>query len=398
MSTLRRTFFRALHAEDLPPIFWVLWAGAFLNRLGNFVVPFLAIYLTEQRGASAAQAGLLVSLYGLGALLASLTGGALADRLGRRLTMVGALVTSALSMGQFLLASGGFHLALSVVALGFFGELYRPAMQAMVADLVPEGAPRLAAFGALYWAANLGFACSTAVAGLLAAQGFRALFLGDALTTLGFAAVTLLLLPETRPQGPRSGPVQGSWLVPFRDRSFLLFLAANTLLVLCFFQVSSTLPLAVRAAGMTARDFGFLMSINGALIVVLQPLLARWIDRLNPRAMAVLGALLIGSGFASHALATTASTWALGVILWTLGEIVVAPRISALVADLAPVHLRGSYQGALQFGHATGAFLGPLGGGWLLLHLGAPFVWSACGAAGLLSAALFSLRSRRAEP
>jgi MFS family permease len=396
MLTLRRTFFRALHAEDLPPTFWVLWAGAFLNRLGNFVVPFLAIYLTEQRGATAAQAGLLVSLYGLGALAASLTGGALADRIGRRLTMMGALLSSTLAMGQFLLAAGGVHLALSVVALGFFGELYRPAMQAMVADLVPEGAPRLAAFGALYWAANLGFACSTAVAGLLAAQGFRALFLGDALTTLGFAVVTWLLLPETRPEGPRPDRASNLWLVPFRDRSFLLFLAANTLIVLCFFQVSATLPLAVRAAGMTTRDFGFLMSLNGVLIVVLQPIAVRRLGHLAPRTTAIAGALLVGAGFASHALATTAATWTLGVLLWTLGEIVIAPRISAIVADLAPPHLRGSYQGALQFSHATAAFLGPLGGGWLLSHLGASFVWSACGAAGLLAAGLFCLRVRPA--
>jgi MFS family permease len=147
---------------------------------------------------------------------------------------------------------------------------------------------------------------------------------------------------------------------------------------------------------MTTRDFGFLMAINGALIVVLQPILLRQLDRLPPRTTAMLGALLIGAGFASHALATSATTWALGVVLWTLGEIVIAPRISALVADLAPPQLRGSYQGALQFGHATGAFLGPLGGGWLLSHLGASFVWSACGAAGLLSAALFSIRAPRA--
>lgn len=395
MAALRRVFFRALGAEQLPATFWVLWAGAFLNRLGNFVVPFLAIYLTEQRGVSPARAGLLVSLYGAGGLMASLTGGALADRVGRRSTMLGALLASALAMVQLLTAEGGAHLALSVVALGFFGELYRPAMQAMVADLVPEGAPRVAAFGALYWAANFGFACSTMVAGLLASQGFRLLFLGDAAATLGFAAVTLLFLPETRPVARQGDPAAGSPLAPFADRSFLRFLLGNTLLVLCFFQTTSTLPISVRAAGLSTREFGFLMALNGVMIVLLQPLAARLVARLPGRAPAVLGALLIAAGFASHAGATSPLGWALGVALWTLGEIVIAPRISAMVADLAPPHRRGSYQGALQFSHAAGSFLGPLGGGWLLSSHGAPPVWLACGAAGLVAAALFSLPPRR---
>lgn len=392
MAALRRTFLRAMRAEELPPVFWVLWAGAFLNRLGGFVVPFLAIYLTEQRGQSAAEAGGMVALYGLGGLAASLTGGALADRIGRRATMGAALLLSAAAMFQLSMAREGGYLSFSVLALGFFGELFRPALQAMVADLVPEGPPRVAAFGALYWAANFGFACSSVVAGLLAAQGFRWLFLGDALTTLGFAAVVLLLLPETRPARPREQRARGSVLVPFADRSFLLFLMANTLIVLCFFQTNSTLPVAVRGAGLSTREFGFLLALNGVLIVVLQPLAARWLSGLPGRRTLILGALLIGLGFGSHALATSLVGWILGVVLWTLGEIVMAPRISAVVADLAPPALRGSYQGALMFSHAAGSFLGPLGGGWILATRGAPSLWLACGGAALLGATLFARR------
>jgi MFS family permease len=391
MATLRTAFLRALRAEGLPGEFWVLWAGAFLNRLGNFVVPFLAIYLTEQRGKSAAEVGWMVSLYGLGGVAASVTGGALADRVGRRATMGAALLLSAAAMLQLAMAPEGGYLAFSVLALGFFGELFRPAMQAMVADLVPEGPSRVAAFGALYWAANFGFACSSVVAGLLAAKGFRWLFLGDALTTLGFAAVALLLLPETRPARPR-GQAPGSPLAPFGDGSFLLFLLGNTLLVLCFFQTNSTLPVAVRAAGLSTREFGFLLALNGVLIVVLQPLATRWLGRLSGRGALVLGALLIGAGFGSHGLASSLPAWALGVVLWTLGEIAMAPRMSAVVADLAPPTLRGSYQGALMLSHAAGSFLGPLGGGWLLGAWGAPGLWAACGAAALAGALLFARR------
>ncbi|MCU0655156.1 MAG: MFS transporter [Polyangiaceae bacterium] len=393
MAWLRTLLLRSLRAEQLPRVFWVLWAGAFLNRLGGFVVPFLSIFLTEQRGQSPAEVGWLLALYGLGGLAASLSGGALADRVGRRSTLATSLLLSAAAMGQLAWQRDEGMLGVSLLALGFFGELYRPALQAMVADLVPEGPPRVAAFGALYWAANLGFACSTMLAGLLASQSFRMLFLGDALTTLGFAAVALLLLPETRPVSAASSPPR-ALLSPFLDPRFVSFLVANSLLVLCFFQVNSTFPVAVRGAGLSTRTFGALLALNGVMIVVVQPLLTRWLGGLPGGRMLALGALLIGLGFGSHALASSAASWALGIVCWTLGEILIAPRVSAVVADLAPPSLRGSYQGALMFGHASGSFLGPLGGGWLLAHHGPVALWGGCGLAGLIACLMFLRRAR----
>jgi hypothetical protein len=50
----------------LPAAFWYLWTGTLINRLGAFVAPFLAIYLTQGRGLSASYAGLVVGLYGAG--------------------------------------------------------------------------------------------------------------------------------------------------------------------------------------------------------------------------------------------------------------------------------------------------------------------------------------------
>src|SRR4051812_50204881 len=52
--------------RGLPPPFWVLFTGTLVNRVGGFVLVFLAIYLTEVRGLSAAQAGTVISAYGLG--------------------------------------------------------------------------------------------------------------------------------------------------------------------------------------------------------------------------------------------------------------------------------------------------------------------------------------------
>src|SRR5713226_7046525 len=81
----------------LPRGAWILFLGTFLNKFGTFVLPFLAIYMTR-RGYSTSQAGLAIAAYGIGSLCASLIGGHLADRLGRRKTIVLSMFSGAIAM------------------------------------------------------------------------------------------------------------------------------------------------------------------------------------------------------------------------------------------------------------------------------------------------------------
>jgi len=83
---------------SLPPTYWTIWLGTLVNRMGGFVVPFLALYITQKRHASEAAAGLVVSLYGAGNIVASLVGGTMTDRLGRRATMLVSLFGGAAAM------------------------------------------------------------------------------------------------------------------------------------------------------------------------------------------------------------------------------------------------------------------------------------------------------------
>src|SRR5437762_4352893 len=80
----------------LPRGAWILFFGTFLNKFGTFVVPFLAIYMTRL-GYSAGQAGLPIAAYGIGTLGACLLGGSLADRIGRRKTIVLSMFSAAVA-------------------------------------------------------------------------------------------------------------------------------------------------------------------------------------------------------------------------------------------------------------------------------------------------------------
>ena len=131
----------------LPRGAWILFFGTFLNKFGTFVLPFLAIYMTRL-GFTASQAGLAIGSYGVGTLGACLLGGYLADRLGRRRTIVLSMGSGALAL---LILSQVRSLPLIVLFSGLAGltaELYRPASTALLADLVPAG-QRVTAFAAV---------------------------------------------------------------------------------------------------------------------------------------------------------------------------------------------------------------------------------------------------------
>jgi predicted MFS family arabinose efflux permease len=84
--------------SGLPTTFWWLWAGTLVNRAGAFVLPFLAFYLTDDLDLTPSYVGLVLGAYGLGSVVASLGGGVLADRLGRRPVLLGSQVSTAATM------------------------------------------------------------------------------------------------------------------------------------------------------------------------------------------------------------------------------------------------------------------------------------------------------------
>jgi predicted MFS family arabinose efflux permease len=86
----------------LPRVYWLLWTGALINRVGGTVFALLSIYLTRVRGLSPELAGLVLSLYAGGTTVAGPVGGVLADRIGRRATLI--LATS--GAGTFMLMLG----------------------------------------------------------------------------------------------------------------------------------------------------------------------------------------------------------------------------------------------------------------------------------------------------
>jgi MFS family permease len=375
----------------LPRVYWALWTGMLLNRLGGTVFFFLSLYLTRERGLRPELAGLVISLYAAGGMVSGPVGGALADRIGRRATLL--LGTSVAGVLMLALGFARSTVAIAVIApfLGFFSDLCRPALQAAVSDVVRPG-DRTRAFGFLYWAINLGFAGASAFGGVLAERHFALLFVIDAVSTFAYGAIVFLGVRETRPEGvgqARGGAVLAPLAAPFRDRPFVAFVLVHLLLLLAFSQVIVALPLDMSAHGLGLSEVGWLMGLNGLYIVLAQPLALRFLSGLPQVRWLVGGAIFTGLGLGATAFAGGPWVYALSGLLWTLGEIGFSTGAPALVADFAPRERRGAYQGTFALAWGIASVAGPALGTVVLARLGATALWVGCLGVSLVAAVLY---------
>jgi len=233
--------------RELPRAFWVLFAGTLVNRVGGFVLVFLAIYLTDGRGLSAAQAGTVMAAYGLGAIAGGPFGGALSDRIGRKPTLTASLFGGGVSMLALGLATSTSGIVAAAIVTGLLYEMYRPVVSATVADVV-SGDDRPRAYALIYWAVNIGASIAPIVGGVIAARSYRVLFAADAATTALYGLIVWAALPETRPSDARSATGRPSILRTIAgDPVFVAACVLNFAFSIVFFQSFVTLPIDVRA-------------------------------------------------------------------------------------------------------------------------------------------------------
>jgi MFS family permease len=382
--------------EGIPRVFWTLWAGTLVNRAGTFVMPLLFVYLTQVRGLPLPVAGTVVSLHGFGALFGGLSGGALADRIGRRAVMLFSLLTGAVFMLALAAARAVPHVAATTLLLGFFTEMYRPAVNALVADVVPT-AHRMKAFGLQYWATNLGFSFAAIVGGYMAKRNFATLFVVDAATTLVLAIIVWRSVPESRPAEARIDP-PGHLFTPFLDPRYLPFLVLNFAVALVFFQHLSALPEDMRQKGLTTEHFGLAVATNCVMIVLFQPAVTKWVASVPRAALLAIASALTGLGFGATTLATTLPSYVATVAVWTLAEIVFAPVNASIVAELSPTHLRGRYQGAFGITWSFAAMGAPALSSRIIPATSPRTFWLLCLGAGLATAFLHAVFTARYLP
>ncbi|TVZ03666.1 MFS transporter [Trebonia kvetii] len=378
----------------LPRQVRILAAARAVNQLGAFSLAFLTVLLSRDLGASLGTAGAVAALFGLATIPSRLLGGHLADRLGRRRTILAGLAGCAAAQLGIAAAPDTAVAAGCAVLLGFAFELYEPPSQAMIADATRPD-QRAPAYALLTTALAVGNMGAGLVAAAVGRSGLRWLFVVDAASCLGCALIVYLWLPADRlgstpPARERHGdpgerPDSGA--SPWRDPALLAMTAAGTVFALVSMVMLVGLPLSAAANGLDPASVGL---VTGTLTLVLgRPLLqSKPLTGLSHPAAAAAGFTLLGTGMAGYAVAHSLAALFAPTVAWAIGNLLLTGRAFAVVTALAPPGATARYLAVygLSWGIATVA--APLLATRVIGSLGSAALWTASSALCLAMAAV----------
>ncbi|MEU8201088.1 MFS transporter [Streptosporangium sp. NPDC049046] len=391
--------------REAPRAVKALLFGGFISRLAAFIQIYLVLFLTD-RGFSATQAGLALGVYGAGAVVGSLAGGSLSDRLGARAVTLISMGGSALLIVSILYAPTYALLLAAVFMVSTVGQFYRPAAQTMLTELTPRH--RVVMITAMYrLGLNLGMTAAPLIGAALLAVSYNALFWGEAAAALIFGGIVMFALPRRAPKAVRAAARQAEaeaakaastegrsgYLAVFADWRYSVYLLAMLLTSIVYCQYTATLPLDISAAGLSLWWYGAAVSLNGLIVITCELAMTKVVQKWPIRLTALLGLGLVSVGYAIYAISPLPIWFMLGTLVWTLSEIIGGPTTFAYPALAGPERLRGRYIGAMQSVFGLGTAIGPVIGTLVWFQVGrSVWLWAALLSAIATVAGLIGMR------
>ncbi len=386
------------HPRKSPPLFkrltsrtGIVLMSVFLNFAGfTLIIPVLPFSVARYAAQPdiAFWVALILAIYALCSFVAAPVLGAMSDRYGRRPVLMLSLCGSAIGFAVFGIGGALWVLVLGRIIEGLTAGSIS-AIYAYVADTY-SSAERGPAFGMLGVAGGLGFMLGPVLGGLLGQVSLSAPLYGAAGLALLNAVLVQCCMPESHPPEKRSTRLNwdqfnaiGQLVSALRDRHLRLLFAV----VSCFAFGSVVLQsnLAVLLKELLAFDtsaIGFVLASIGVMDIVSQGLVAtRLLPRFGERRVASAGLFINGLGLILLALLTLYPVLPLlvcGIVLFTFGDGLFQPSVSAMIADAAPAGRQGEVQGANQAQQSIARMFGPLASAWLYgVFAGAPYAVAA---------------------
>ena len=379
--------------------FWILVGASFIDSVGGMLIfPFLTLYMTQKFDIGMTEVGTMFLIWGLGAgLLGNTLGGAITDKFGRRKSIIFGLIASASSALAIIFIKDLIVFYIVVGVIGIFEDIAGPARQAMIADLVPKEM-LTDAYGIMRITFNLAATIGPAIGGLMASKSFNLLFIIDFFISLAVAGFVALLLPETKQKKQEhekeetlSETFQGYHKV-FKDKLFIAYILVVMLETLMYFNMNSTLSVyLVNFHGISTTQFGYILSMNAIMVVLLQVFFSRVVANWKPMLTMALGNILYVIGFSMYGYIDSYAMFLFAMVIITIGEMIIAPVGQSLVAHFAPENMRGRYMAVNALAWVLPVSVGPLGAGFIMDNFDPRILWFVAGGIGLIDVIGFLL-------
>ncbi|CAH0346806.1 MFS transporter [Bacillus sp. CECT 9360] len=388
----------------MPRSFWLLIIGMIINvTASSFLWPLNTIFIHDQLGKSLSVAGLVLMANALASVIGNLIGGSLFDKIGGYKTSLAGIVITLISSLGLTINHEWIPYIVFLTLSGFGTGIVFPAIFAMAGTSWKEGGRK--AFNAIYVAQNLGVAIGSALGGVIASISFEYIFAANTGLYLLF-----MLLAFFGFKG-MDGEAGSQTSILNEQRPLKNSAKLNALFILCigyflcwvgYVQWQSTIAAYTQEIGISLKQYSLLWTINGALIVLAQPIVTaaiKWFAK-TLKVQLIAGMLTFIVSFSVAANANGFAGLLTAMVILTIGEMFVWPAVPAVANDLAVKGREGFYQGVVNSTATAGRMIGPLLGGFLVDFHGMNMMFSVLSVlfvVAIMTTILFDRRLRRSN-
>ena len=358
---------------------WLLSLVTFINRAGAMVIPFLSLYLVNEKCFTFPQVGWIMTAFGLGSFTGTWIGGKLTDSIGFYKVIVASLFLGGVGFIILQFFHSFYSLCLGVFTLILIADAYRPAIfVACDAYSKPKNITRSIALIRL--AINLGFSIGPVIGGIIIAKiSYNSLFWIDGITCiLASILLFMVLQPKKIVEEKKEVIVREEGSPPYKNVLYMLLILIMVLSSMTFVQYFSVIPIYYEQAYLLSEDvIGLILFLNGAIIVLFEMPLVGWLERIKiSKTMATFwGMVFLALSFIVLNLGNWTGILVIGMILMTIGEMIGSPFSNALALSMSPKGRKGSYMAVYSMSFSLAHVIGHNGGMNLVDNFGFDNTW-----------------------
>ena len=375
------------------PQFWLMFVGLVISSTGTTMIwPFLTIYASSKLSMPMAAIMGLMSFNSIAALVSSILAGALVDRFGRKVIMAVGLIGAALVYAGYNFATSYWHFVVLLIFAGLFSPLYRVGTDVTVADMVaPEH--RKDAYGIVRMGRNIGVALGPLLGGFVLAKSYSIGFIGAALALLVYGIIVIVFLKETLQKSQTHDTLKQQLVIykeALQNRRFSWMIISFTIMEICATMIWVVLAVHMKTNyGFSEDVYRYIPTTNALMVIFLQVAITRFSQRWRDTQVMPWGAAFYPISMLIIAFSRGFWGFWLGMVVLTIGELIVSPTASAYVANLAPIEKRGRYLGMFALTWPLAMSVGPLVGGYLSDTISIEAPWFFASAVGVLAVLSF---------
>ena len=348
---------------------WLLLGSLICSTGGSLLWPLTTIYMHDYLHQSLTVAGTVLFFNSITLIIGSWLGGYIYDHGKVRFFLILSVLMQAASVFLLIFFHGWPYFAFLLI-LDNFGNGISSTIVSSLATGIKEKDPRYV-FNMIYFMQNVGVVAGTMLVGYVIEISINMIFIVNfAMYAVFLLIVWLFYFVPQHVLAKHASQKKGASDKTPKKAAIVIFaaLALYFAIDVGYSQWQSNLSVYMGQLGIPVKNYSLLWTINGIIIVLIQPLINRFDESFQTKLThkIYLGIVLFVFGFSSLIFAKSYPYFVLSMAIVTLGEVLTFPTFPAFVSSLSSFSEKGKYQGLVTAFPALGRAVGPVLGGIII--------------------------------